>query len=73
MYKKMEANQKMLCAVILGKNKQPNMEEALNAVQVLKKYTYNWKKIVIFWTTFNTELIKFRSVTLLLVGLGFPS
>ncbi|XP_065928057.1 uncharacterized protein MCAP_0864-like [Magallana gigas] len=37
MYKKMEANQKMLCAVILGKNKQPNMEEALNAVQVLKK------------------------------------
>lgn len=41
MYKKMEANQKMLCAVILGKNKQPNMEEALNAVQVLKKYTYN--------------------------------
>lgn len=41
MYKKMEADQKILFTVILGKNKQPNMEEALNTVQVLKRYTYN--------------------------------
>lgn len=40
-YKKMETDQKMLCIVVLGKNEQPNMEEALNAVQFLKKYTYN--------------------------------
>lgn len=57
MYKKMEADQKMLCTVILGKNKEPDMEEALNTVQFLKKYTYSWKKIVMFWTTFNIELI----------------
>nr|XP_034300841.1 intracellular protein transport protein USO1 isoform X5 [Crassostrea gigas] len=37
MYKKMEADQKMLCTVILGKNKEPDMEEALNTVQFLKK------------------------------------
>lgn len=57
MYKKMEADQKMLCTVILGKNKEPDMEEALNTVQFLKKYTYSWKKIVMLWTTFNIELI----------------
>lgn len=70
----METDQKMLCIVILGKNEQPNMEKALNAVQFLKKYTYDWKKIVIFWTTFNTELIKFkfRSVTLQLGESGVP-
>lgn len=70
----MEIDQKMLCIVILGKNEQPNMEKALNAVRFLKKYTYDWKKIVIFWTTFNIELIefKFRSVTLQLGESGVP-
>lgn len=37
-------------------------------------HVYDWKKIVIFWTTFNIELIKFkfRSITLQLGESGVP-
>lgn len=45
--KKMETDQKRICEEVLGKNEQPSMEDVLKAVQSLKKYTNNKRKIVI--------------------------
>lgn len=43
----METDQKRICEEVLGKNEKPSMEEVLKAVQSLKKYTNNKRKIVI--------------------------